>query len=93
MDIKFSFDQEGFERALRQHASKAVDGFGEKVQQLFDDVYASHCGDPELEVAESLRVRATKDELKFSDEQITAYSAAISAGRHIQVVLEKSPLL
>ncbi len=90
MDIKFSFDEKGFREGLREQISAAMGSIGESVQRVFDDVYASHRGQPLPSVAQALRATAASADLNFTDEQIDHYAAAISEGRRVRVEVDQT---
>lgn len=92
MDIKFSFDEAAFKRAIRGSATAALEDIAARVQDLFDDVYTSRHGQPSAVVADSLRAGAARSDLNFTNEQIQYYAEAISEGRHIRVEVDSSSL-
>ena len=90
MTVKFEVDDRAFRRSLHEAVGNALDRMGDRVQVVFDTVYASHKGEVLGAVEKALRAEASREELAFTDEQIAQYAGAISEGRRITVIVERS---
>ncbi len=96
MSIRIDFNADEWERQLKRavhdSASEAMDKLGADLQAVLDGVERTHTGKDPGEVEAELRRRLAPTEFNLDDEHIKAYAAAIAAGQHIRVEVDKSSL-
>jgi hypothetical protein len=85
MEIKFNFDERALKRAIQNAANDGVQKIGNRLQAIFDEVLASHGGQPVATVRPVLESSTRAADLTPSDEHLDAWSEAISEGRRIAV--------
>lgn len=90
MSLKFEFDEQAFERAIRKDVEAHVRDVSREMTREFDRLHAQFAGRPVAEIKPALKRVWEKGGGSISEPELTEYARKISDGT--KITFEAGPI-